>query len=456
MRSVTVDTDHALKELEQQKIILVELNKYLIEKIDKLQKLRGRDETAYEVHDELKDLGKKLKEVLAKSEKLRTKLRQSVEIISFNEKKYRSLYDNSPSLLRSINHKGDILDCNQRYAKALGYRKDEIIGSSIFTHAANKNLDDQRRIFETWKRGNIIKDKEIWLKKKNGTVFPCMMNVTDVYDDGGNVIGTNTVLYDMSEIYEARKKINEYNDIIKTQLQELSKVDRAKDEFLALISHELRTPLVPIISYTDLLLLQVKGSFNEKQLQQLNTIKTNAKHVFQLITNLLELHKIELDKFSLNKERCNLYDIIKTTVSKLRLEFENHGTKVTTIIKKNIFCLCDKQRVEQVLTFLMSNSMQFCVQNQGRIKIILDAKNDQAKIIIKDNGIGISKSKINNIFLKFYQVDSSLTREHMGMGMGLSLCKGIIELHGGKIWAESKGRNKGAEIHILLPMLNKC
>jgi PAS domain S-box-containing protein len=452
-QSLTVDAVHTLKELEQQKIILVELNKYLIKKVDKLQKLKGRDETAYEVHDELKGLGKKLKEVLTKSEKLRTKLRQSIEIISSNEKKYRSLYDNSPSLLRSINPKGLILDCNQRYAKTLGYKKDEIIGSSIFAHAADKNLDEQQRTFEAWKHGNVIKNKEVWLKKKNGIVFPCMMNVTDVYDDNGNVIGTNTVLYDVSEIYEARKKINEYNNIIKTQLRELSKVDRAKDEFLALISHELRTPLVPIISYTDLLLLQVKGTLNEKQVQQLDTIKANAKHVLELITNLLELHKIELGKFSLNKERCSLHDIIENTVSKLRLEFESHGAKVTTLTKKNLFCPCDKQRIEQVLAFLMTNSIQFCVKNQGKIKIILDVKNRQAEIMIKDNGIGIPKNKISSIFQKFYQVDSSLTREHMGLGMGLSLCKGIIELHGGKIWAESKGKNRGAEIHILLPML---
>ena len=100
---------------------------------------------------------------------------------------------------------------------------------------------------------------------------------------------------------------------------------------------------------------------------------------------------------------------------------------------------------------MIANSLDFCPKQYGKINIKLSSENKHARITVKDNGVGIVKESINKIFVKFYQVDTSTTREHGGTGIGLSVCKGIVEGHGGKIWAESDGKDTGAEIHILLP-----
>ena len=126
---------------------------------------------------------------------------------------------------------------------------------------------------------------------------------------------------------------------------------------------------------------------------------------------------------------------------------------ITTDLHKGISCLCDKIRIEQVISNLISNSLDFCAKGSGKIHIKLYSQNSNAKIVVKDNGIGILKESIDKIFVKFYQADTTTTREHGGTGIGLSVCKGIVDSHNGKIWAESKGRNQGTEIHVLLPMI---
>ncbi|TSA16451.1 MAG: ATP-binding protein, partial [Nitrosopumilales archaeon] len=117
--------------------------------------------------------------------------------------------------------------------------------------------------------------------------------------------------------------------------------------------------------------------------------------------------------------------------------------------------VCDRCRIEQVLANLIANSLDFVPKQTGRIHLSLISDNGHAKIIVKDNGIGIIKESIGKIFVKFYQVDTTSTRQHGGTGLGLVVCKGIVENHGGKIWAESDGEGKGTTIHIKLPTAGK-
>ncbi|QLH11316.1 hypothetical protein DSQ20_07470 [Nitrosarchaeum sp. AC2] len=116
-------------------------------------------------------------------------------------------------------------------------------------------------------------------------------------------------------------------------------------------------------------------------------------------------------------------------------------------------CNCDKDRMSQVIINVLSNAIDFCPKQQGKIEIITNRIKNNIHIIIKDNGMGISKENIDKIFVKYYQVDTTLTREHGGTGIGLSLSKIIVENHNGKIWAESNGLDKGSEIHIQLPTI---
>lgn len=375
--------------------------------------------------------------------------------ISVLQQQHNAMYEDSPDLFRTINTKGIILNCNRSYARALGYSKNELIGMSIFDHVAEESLNAMTNSFETWKKIGVVRNREVLLKRKDGTKFPVLVSANNLYDENGAIIGSNTVMKDVTEIYEARKELEEKQKIIEDQIDKLQIVDKAKEEFLAMITHELKTPLVPIKGYADILLSEKLGELNNSQKEKLDIIRSSAATLSKLIHDILDAQKLELGQLKMDMQKHNLSDMISDTVMKMKPLAEKYGISIAADIQKDVLCICDKCRIEQVLTNLIANSIDFVPKKTGRIQISLISDNGHAKIIVKDNGIGIKKESIGKIFVKFYQVDTTSIREHGGTGLGLVVCKGIVENHGGKIWAESDGEGKGATIHIKLPTAGK-
>jgi signal transduction histidine kinase len=227
-------------------------------------------------------------------------------------------------------------------------------------------------------------------------------------------------------------------------------LDRIKDEFMAMISHELKTPLVPISGYTDLLLMGKYGELTNTQREKMLIIQTSTKSLSSLMADLLDAQKIELGKLRLDIKDENLDKILLDIVKKIEPSTSKSGIKITTDLQDNLQCFCDKNRIVQAISNILLNSIDFCPENTGKIHVTAKIQDNFAKIVVKDNGIGMTKEKIENLFTKFYQGDTTMTREHGGTGLGLAVCKGIVETHGGKIWVESEGIGKGIEVHILL------
>ena len=420
--------------------------------LDKASKkiANGNFDTRIEIrgNDELHDLAESFN-TMAKS------LGKSTSFLSRAERKYRSLYEDSPYLYRTIDINGIILDCNKCYADKLGYSKQELVGMSIYDTTAPESLDQMRESFETWKKTGRVDDREVWFRRKDGTIFPVLVSACKLYDENDKLIGSNTVIRDMSEIYKAKKQIEENEALIKEQYEQLKKLDSIKDGFLAMITHELRAPFSPIINYVELLLSQKLGVLNENQQEKLRIVKSSASSLVVMLSDLLDAQKLELGQLTLLKNEHNLTEIINQTVVKLKPTAEYRGIAITTELEENVVFLCDRVRIEQVLINIISNAIDFCPKENGKMWIKLNTENDCAKIVVKDNGIGIQKDKLDKLFVKFYHIDAPSVRERRGTGLGLSICKGIIENHGGSIWAESDGSGKGSEIHIILPLLSK-
>lgn len=372
-------------------------------------------------------------------------------LLKETEQKFRNLYDTSPDMLRTINSDGMITDCNLAYASGLGYTKDEIIGSSIFDHVASNDIDKIRETFDAWKSGKTITNSEIRMKRKDGTVFPCLLSATTFYQDN-KMMGSNTVIKDITELHKARERIEENEIHIRQQYEQMRRAEKLKEEFIAMITHELKTPLVPILGYADVLLTEVFGSLVDEQKKRLDMIRSNAKYMIDLISDLLDVQKIDLRQLNLHMEYNNISEIIQQAVDNMKPQVEKHSIIISTQIQPNIFSTCDKLRIIQIISNLIRNAIDFCPKQNGKIFVSCNSDGNSYKVIIKDNGIGISKNNLEKVFVKFYQVDTSVTREHGGSGLGLAVCKGIVENHGGKIWAESNGEGSGTEIHILLPI----
>lgn len=379
------------------------------------------------------------------------RLRDSMETIT-KSMRITNTYENSPDLFRTITTDGITIQCNESYARALGYSKDDIIGQSVYEHTTEESVEMLNKSVEKWKKTGIITNAELMLKRKDGSTFPVLLSANNLYDEDGNLIGSNTILRDISELYNLRKEKEEKDRLVNEQYLQLLKLSHEKDDFLAMITHELKTPLTPIKSYVDILLSAKTGQLSEFQFKAVEAIKTNVDLMSKLISDLLDAQKLELGTFKLHKERHQVSKIISDTIAGLDSIITKKGILLTfDLLDEDVFCFCDEMRIKQVMTNLISNAIDFCPKTDGNIKISLLKENSFSKIIIKDNGIGMEESNLDKLFTKFYQVDTATTREHGGTGLGLVICKGIVESHDGKIYAMSEGVGKGMEIHILLP-----
>jgi len=145
-----------------------------------------------------------------------------------DRQRYKNLYDSSPELHRSVNADHVILDCNDSYAKELGHTKEDVIGHSVFEHTADHSLDAHHEMIDSWAKNKKVSNTELWLKRKDGSTFPVLLSSTGLHDASGKLIGSNTVIVDINEIFEARKKIEENDAKIKQQLKELKESNEVR------------------------------------------------------------------------------------------------------------------------------------------------------------------------------------------------------------------------------------
>ncbi len=251
------------------------------------------------------------------------------------------------------------------------------------------------------------------------------------------------------EIGELVDSFNIMSDTIKEKEEQAKKTDVAKDEFLAMITHELKTPLVPIQGYSDILLNEHLGKLNPQQKDRLSIIKSSSETLLGIISDLLDVQKLEIGQLRMKKEDSDIRDSILKSVNALAPQAEKNEIQLLTNAQ-NLMVHHDSERIKQVLTNLIKNAMIAVEPKTGKIEIVLEQTPSEIQISVKDNGTGIPQEKQKDLFKKFYQVDTTLTRERGGSGLGLAICRGIIENHGGKISVASE-EGKGAKFTFTLP-----
>ena len=371
-----------------------------------------------------------------------------VELKTFQKyvmiRKFESLYENSPDLYRTVNYNGTIVDCNKTYLKNLLYdNKNEVIGSNLLEHTASRSADALRINMAKWRRTGAGKTSEIWMKRSDGTEFPALLTPTNIYDDDGYLIGRNVVIKDTSKLHKTKQ-----------MLDEQAKIDKMKEEFLSMITHELKSPLTPIIGFAQALIKpKLLGEMNDKQADAVNTILTNAISLKNLIGDLLDARKLELEKMNFDLKEISVNNLIANVEKSSLLAVQKKGITIQCEIVGNeeLKMVSDGDRVRQVLVNLINNAIDFVPKNKGRIVIMAERKDANIVFSVKDNGIGISTEKQKQLFTKFYQADTTEGREHGGSGLGLSICKGIVEKLGGKIGVES-AKGEGSNFYFILPM----
>jgi len=231
----------------------------------------------------------------------------------------------------------------------------------------------------------------------------------------------------------------------------LKKAKKSKDEFVAMLSHELKTPLTPIKIYASALKKpKVFGELNQKQAEAVEGIQFNALRLERLIADLLDAQRIDMGRMAFSKEKFSVNEVLDAAVKDYRIISQEKNIQITSKIDEEIIIYSDKKRIEQVLDNLSRNSIDFVPKDTGIIQIFAEKNNGNVLFTVKDNGKGISKEDQKKLFQKFYQADISATREHGGTGLGLVICRGIVEGLGGKIWLESEV-GKGTNVYFTIP-----
>lgn len=391
--------------------------------------------------DEIYDLARSFKSMV-------DVVKKSEELLSAAEKKYRELYESSPDLYCTTDREGIILDCNKSYSKRLGYTKEEVIGTSIFNYAAD--IKAIKNSFDVWKQAGSVISDEIWLKTKDGTAFPTLFSANNLYDENSGLIGSSAIIKDISEIYEARKKI-ERQAVMELQLAELKKLEKAKDEFISMMTHELKTPLTPIFGYCDMLKEQgLLGNLNPAQLNSVNRISQSASRLGRLTEEILEAQRLGMGNIKFDKQEFDVTKLMTEIHNDYIQLMKEKQIKIINYTEEKLTLKSDRNRIRQVIDNMVLNSTDFMPERDGEISIGAIRVDDEIVFHVKDNGIGIPQDELDKIFVKFYQVDTSHTRKHLGTGLGLAVCKGIVEGLGGKIWVESE-LGKGTSFYFSIP-----
>jgi signal transduction histidine kinase len=286
--------------------------------------------------------------------------------------------------------------------------------------------------------------------------FNSMVNSIKRYNERQNEL-TKALEFKNDELTETEKDLRRANE-------ELVNTETAKEEFLSMISHELKTPLTPLKMYAEMLLkIRSMGELNEKQLKAMKMILRSISQLELLVNDIFDVYKLDIGKLQLNKKVVQVASLVKENMSELGLLMRDKQIQFNAEIippSEKVNVLCDPRRIGQVLANLIKNSVDFVPDKGGRITIRTEAgyskqtndgNSNYVVFTIEDNGSGIPFEKINNLFKKFYQVDTSTKRKHGGTGLGLAICSGIVEGHGGKIWVDTK-HTQGAMIKFTLPI----
>jgi signal transduction histidine kinase len=230
----------------------------------------------------------------------------------------------------------------------------------------------------------------------------------------------------------------------------LSEMDKVKARFTANVHHELRTPLTLTLAPLESLLAGDFGELSPTQSSYLRTMHTNALRLLKLINNLLDLAKIESGQIEIHREPLDVSRLVQDLAEGAKPLAQKKGIDLDLRLEGGVHVNADRDAIEKVVMNLLGNALKFS-EPGDRVALTLEQEGEAVHCAVHDSGPGLEREQLKRIFDRFAQVDTSATRKHEGTGIGLSLSKELVELHGGEIWAESEGLGKGATVHFWLP-----
>lgn len=431
-----------------------------------------------------------------------TKRRKAEEALRDSEEKYRTILESIDEGYYEVDLEGNLTFVNQSMSRILGYPEEELIGLNYRQYMGRANARKVVEVFNgVYKTGQTAKGVDWEFVSKDGDSRYVETSVTLKKDPEGRPMGFRGILRDVtgrkraemalkaahdeleSRVRERTKNLAEANVKLKKEIRErktaqmeAEAANRAKSDFLANMSHELRTPLNHIIGFTELVAGRNFGDINETQEEYLNDVLYSSKHLLSLINDILDLSKVEAGKLELELSEIDVKGLLENSLTMVRQKAMKHGIRLSLDVEgAPEWMMADERKLKQIIYNLLSNAVKFTPdggevsiraqripansdkgceeskQNDGK-NPVEDGPDSELEVSIADNGIGIAQEDLDRIFEPFEQVETTRSRKYPGTGLGLSLTKRLIELHGGRIRAESEGVGKGSTFRFFIPL----
>ncbi|HSL51819.1 MAG TPA: PAS domain S-box protein [Candidatus Deferrimicrobiaceae bacterium] len=349
---------------------------------------------------------------------------------------------------------GRIMSWNRAAEAMFGYAEAEVLGKSITVIIPPDRLSEEEVILSRLKRGEAIQHFETVRVAKDGRRISISLTVSPVRDHEGRIIGASKVARDITRQKQWER---ERDDLLAREIQARTlaqAANQAKDEFLAMLAHELRNPLGVIVnavaSFED------GGDLPPQYERARRVIKRQAQHLARMIDDLLDVARIAGGHVRLDRECVDLRSIAEQSLESARHHIERKRQRVVlSLADRAVAVIGDAVRLQQIVGNLLSNASKY-TQPGGSIWIAVAPEDEEAVLKVRDNGVGIPTDRLESIFELFAQVNPTLARTEGGLGIGLTLVKRLVELHGGRVKAASEGAGRGAEFVVRLPLAREA
>src|ERR1044071_5314687 len=379
------------------------------------------------------------------------------------ESRFRKLLEAAPDAILEVNQEGRITLLNEAVERMFGYSHDELLGLSVdelVPHAMRGGHAQHRAAYA--KRPNtrpMGTGLELQGQRKDGSLFPVEISLSPNWIEGSlHVIASVRDITERKAVEDRIRALREQytaeltikNEQLEARNREVERANRQKNEFLASMSHELRTPLHTIIGFSELLTEQLEGPLEEKQQRFVGHILQDARHLLELINEILDISKIESGRLELKRESFDFSQCLEEVLAGIR---HQAATKNITLENQNRFhdsLYADRLRVKEILYNLLSNAVKFTPEG-GRVWVEAFSEGDILHVSVSDTGIGIPEEEHPSIFEKFYQVGDAAGGVREGTGLGLPITKHLVELHGGAINVESRP-GQGSSFRLTFPL----
>ena len=335
-----------------------------------------------------------------------------------------------------------ILEFSPGAEKTFGYRREEVLGKPVslllLPEDHDKLVEAARRMKEETTLSGFIT-----LVRRSQEKFPAMFSVYPLLDESGEIYAALGVCIDITE----QKKMEE-ELVLSRDAAEASA--RAKAEFTANVSHEIRTPLNAVIGMTDLLL---ESDLDPVKRDYVETIRSSGQSLLCIINEILDFSKIDARKMDIVNLPLDLQDVLESALDQVAAWASEKRLELAYVMASDVprKMVGDAKRLGQILVNLLSNAVKFTESGEVTIFVSIERKKEKAyHFMVSDTGIGIPEDRMSRLFLPFSQVDTSLTRKYEGTGLGLAISSRLVELMGGRIWAESK-TGVGSQFHFIIP-----